>query len=163
RGVGAAAPDLSVRRQRHAQCERRAVVDAVTLGPHAAAMRLDDLANDRQTEPEPARRAEQLSVALAEAIEDLGQEVRRDALARIAEDPPRLPGIAGYAHGDASAVRGELDRVAQHVGDRLAQSVAVSEHHAAVTNLAVELQRPVARLRQSLIDAFLDHTGDLDH
>src|SRR5262249_28680916 len=116
-----------------------------------------------QTEPEPARRPAHLRVALAEAVEDLVQEVRRDAIARVADHHQRLPGVAVCAHADAAAARRELDRVVQHVGDRLAQAVAVSEHGAAVTDLAVELQRLFARLRQGLIDALLDHSGNLDH
>ena len=44
-------------------------------------MQLDELLDDREAEPEPAVPASS-SVGLAEALEDVRQELRRDALAR---------------------------------------------------------------------------------
>ena len=48
-----------------------------------AAVQLDDVADDREAEAEPAVRTRDGRVALAEAIEDERQQVRRDPFAVV--------------------------------------------------------------------------------
>ena len=46
---------------------------------HGAAVQLDDVAHDREPEPEPAGLARRRRIGLAEPLEDVRQEIRRDA------------------------------------------------------------------------------------
>ena len=58
---------------------------ARALGVTGAAVQLDEVADDGEPEPEPAVRRVMVRVGLAEAVEDVGQELGRDALARVAD------------------------------------------------------------------------------
>ena len=55
-------------------------------GMHGAAVHLDDVPHDRETEPEPAGLAGRAGVGLAEALEHVRQEVGADADAGVADD-----------------------------------------------------------------------------
>src|SRR5436190_1320593 len=67
-------------RNRKGHEERRAVRAVVTIARgDGAAVRLDEMSGDRQPEAETALRPRARGVRLAEALEDVGQEVRGDA------------------------------------------------------------------------------------
>src|SRR5205814_5049602 len=80
------------RRERQRDRERRAPSFAVARRGDAAAVELDDVLDDGQSEPEAAVRARRAAVALAEALEDQRKELAADALASIGD---------GDAHGIA--------------------------------------------------------------
>src|ERR687888_338594 len=70
--------------QREPQGERGPLAGAATLRVRGSAVRLDDVPDDGEPEAEAAVRACGGAVGLAEALEDEGEEVRANALARVA-------------------------------------------------------------------------------
>ena len=81
--VGCVASDC----ERQGDGEGRALAFAATFGGDASAVQFDEVLDDRQAEAEAAVVARGGGVGLAEAVEDVGQELGGDAL-------------AGVAHGD---------------------------------------------------------------
>ena len=69
--------------------KRRAAILAGTVDGDAAAVQLDDLPREREAEPEPAVPAARRRIGLAEPVEDVGQKIRRDALAGVARRSAR--------------------------------------------------------------------------
>ena len=65
--------------------ERGALARALARRDHAAAVLLDEVLDDGEPETEPARLR---VLRLTEALEDVRQEVRRDALTRVLDDDP---------------------------------------------------------------------------
>jgi hypothetical protein len=61
------------------------VAAAGALDVHAAAMRFDEFADDREAEAQAAVRPGGRVVRLPEAIEDVRQQLGRDARARVAD------------------------------------------------------------------------------
>src|SRR5258707_894048 len=70
-------------RPRERDRERRAATLALARDPHAAAVELDDVADDREAEAQSAVHARRRVVGLPEAFEDVRQELRFDALAGV--------------------------------------------------------------------------------
>src|ERR1043165_3059173 len=66
--------------------ESRTLIRAVTLGPRRAAVQLDEVTNDRESESQTTVVSRRRAVCLAEAIEDVRQEVGPDADAGIIHD-----------------------------------------------------------------------------
>jgi len=128
--VGGSRPDVGgaprLRRQPHP--ERRPLALAVALRLDAAAVQLDEVAHDGQTQPETAVPAARAGVGLPEAVEHMRQEFSRNALARVGDDDldVRFPGSA-RAHLDAASFGGELDRVRHQVQQDLFQSRRVCD------------------------------------
>src|SRR5437899_733729 len=93
----------------------------------AAAVELDDVLDDGQSEAEAAVRARRAAVALAETLEDQRKELAGDALAGVGD---------GDAHGvalrligadrDRAARRRELHRVRKEIPDHLLQALGVA-------------------------------------
>ena len=89
-----------------------------------AAVQLDDLAHQRQPQPQPAMPPARRRICLAEPIEHIGQEVAADALSGVADDQVRrrsAPAVTCTSH--AAAGLGELHRVRQQVPDDLLQPI----------------------------------------
>ena len=70
---------------RQAHGEGRPLVLARAIGGHAATVQLDQLPRDRQAEPEPALLPGGAGIRLAEALEQVGQELTADPDARVAD------------------------------------------------------------------------------
>src|SRR5439155_18470150 len=78
---------LSVGRDpRNADAEHRAPTDAVAVALDGAAVELDEVARQRQPHPEPAVAPPFAHVGAPEALKQVGQEIRLDALAVVGHD-----------------------------------------------------------------------------
>src|SRR6185369_11544588 len=106
--------------------ERRASSRAGALGAHVAAVQLDEVAHDREAEPETAEAARRRAVVLPESLEDEGQEPRVDAASRVADGDRDVGNHAPELAANASAGRRELHGVRQEVPEDLLQAPRVS-------------------------------------
>ena len=106
--------------------EAGAEARARALRRDRAAVKLDQVAGDREPDPEPALRARRRAVGLAEAVEDVGEELGRHARARVADLDRELALAAGEGDRHAPVRRRELDRVRDEVPDDLLQAVGVA-------------------------------------
>ena len=87
------------------------LADAIALGLDGAAMKFDELLDDGKTEAEAAELAAGAAVGLAEAIEDIGEEIGVDAQAGVGNANDGV-GIAGGEGDVDGAARGrEFDGI----------------------------------------------------
>ncbi len=91
------------RRYRNADDEGRAKTCAAAGRVDRAAVQLDEVADDRESEPEAAVLARAGRVLLAEAIEDVRQELGLDADPGIADDQQHVAAVAALGQRDAAA------------------------------------------------------------
>ncbi len=93
-------------------------------------MQLDDVAHDRQAEPEPAARALQRLVALDEALEDVLEQLARNAVAVVGDRKKRLAATATQFDADVPGGRRELCGVGEQVAHDLGQPhrIAIDPH-----------------------------------
>ena len=89
--------------QIHREC--RSLSFAGAVGRHAAAVQLDEVPADREPQSEAAVRARRAAVRLAETLEHVGQEGRRDAVAGVGDIDPHVGTFGLHAHIDAPAAR----------------------------------------------------------
>src|SRR5438094_7896821 len=119
RGHRAAAQRLRRgRRQRKDDGEPCAAALARALRADGAAVELDELADDRESEAEALLRPP----GLAKGFEDVGQEGGGAASSGVGDREPRAPVYAPEADQDATAEGRELDGVADEVADLLVQA-----------------------------------------
>src|SRR5690242_8784360 len=98
------------RRQRQRDGERRAEPGAGALDGHASAVQLDQVADDREAEPDAAlARPASYVLRLAERLEHVRQKLRRDAAAGVGDDDAHVARVALEAELDLAAGRRELD------------------------------------------------------
>ena len=112
--------------QRQPDAERRSGVLAGARGVHGAAVHLDQVADDRQAQPEAAGLPRRAGVGLPEALEHVGQEVGRDADAGVADRHLDVRVDALQPDLDTAAAAGELDGVGQQVPQHLLQPIGVA-------------------------------------
>ena len=93
-------------------------------------MQVDDVAHDRQAEPEPAAGALQRLVALDEALEDVLEQLARNAVAVVGDREQRLAAILAQVDADVPRRRRELGGIGEQVADHLGQPhrIAVDPH-----------------------------------
>src|SRR2546421_4107373 len=87
----------------------------LALGPHAAAVHLHDLAEDREAQPAAAARAPPRRVHPYEAVEDAREDVLRDAGPGVRNGEPRLVVASPDRHQDVAAGARVLHRVVDEV------------------------------------------------
>src|SRR5215510_9200794 len=92
-------------------------------------MQLGQLFDQRQPQPQAAEAPRHRSVGLPEAVEDVRQKFRLDALAVVADDDADALGVALHSQFDLPAFGREFDGVREQVPDDLLQSVGVAQHH----------------------------------
>ena len=109
--------------------EGRALALAGALRVHGAAVQLDEVAHDGEAEAEAAVRARAGAVRLAEALEDVGQELGRDALAGVLHlRVETCESSLRSAHVDAPAAAGVNFTALRHeVPHHLLQAVGIAE------------------------------------
>src|SRR3954471_3414355 len=94
-------PGGALRRRRERHREGRAAVLAFAVRPHRPAVQLDEVSDDREAKAEAAVCPHGAGIALAETLEHVRQQRRRDADAGVADR--QFGGRAGGAHGDVDA------------------------------------------------------------
>ena len=97
------------------------------MSVHAPAVRLHDVAHDREPETEPVLLA-LAALGLLKPIEDMRQELGSDAAARIADHDFGVRVHALQGDFDPAAARREFDRVRQEVPDHLQQAVRIARY-----------------------------------
>src|SRR5437870_11661092 len=98
-------------RDRQLDHEFRALPPAGTVGDDAAPVQLDEVFDEGQTESEARMRSRARAVRLPKALEDVRQDLRGDALSRIAHHDLDVRVDELQLHLDSAALRGELHRV----------------------------------------------------
>src|SRR6185369_15860334 len=96
-------------RRRQLDRDRRSALEALALGPAAAAVELDQIAHDAQAETEAAVAARRRAIRLPESIEDVRKEVGLDAGAVVLHDQREQALGALEPHVDVAVLRSELD------------------------------------------------------
>src|SRR5439155_9136798 len=105
-----------------------------------------DVPHDGEPEAEAAVRAVRARVRLAEAVEDVGQELGADAPPAVAHLEAHAVAGALDAEDDLAAGVGELDRVREEVGEDLLETVRIADD-AARTVLDRAREPQVLRIR----------------
>ena len=95
-------------------------------GGDAAAVELHEVPDDGQAQPQPPAPAGGGGLALAEALEDVGQELRLDPGPRVRHGQGDLGPGPHPAHGDLSSSGRELDGVRHEVPHDLLEPVGVA-------------------------------------
>src|SRR4030095_5274921 len=146
------------RHQRQFDHKGRASRLSRTLDRDGAAVQLAQAADQGEAETETAARPRARGVTLSEAVEDVRQELRRDADAGVAHHDlhVRIHPLQLDLH--AARLRGELHRVAQEVPHYLAQPVRIAAYRAARRGQH-RLQLDALRLRGGAdgVHALADH------
>ena len=112
--------------QRNLHAKRGALVDSAARRIDRAAVHLDELPGYRQPQAEPAAFTGDAGVRLAEPLEHMRKEFRRDADAGIADGNfhVRIDAFEADLH-PAAAVR-ELDRIRQQIPQHLLQALRIA-------------------------------------
>src|SRR5262249_51332277 len=84
--------------------------------------------HQRQPQPQPAVTPRGRAVRLVEAVEDMWQELRLDAFARVTYEDAEELRVAPDPQFDAPAFGREFDRVREQVPDHLLQPRGVAQH-----------------------------------
>src|SRR5262249_32191625 len=109
--------------------ELAAASDPVAAHGHRSAVQLDQPADDREAEAEPAVAPPAGRLTRAEGLEDVRNEGGIDPLAAVADDQPHAAEVALQPDLDATAAGGELDGVAQKIPRHLLQAHGVARDH----------------------------------
>ncbi len=138
---------------------------AVVAAPsgNRPAVQLDDLPGNGEAEPKTPVCAAGGETDLFEAMEDAGQEVGRNAGPRVADGEPRLGLERLETDVNATALGGELDRVAEEVGDDLTQPGRVASHQELAPADGHQLEPEALRLGVGLgvLDGLADDRGEI--
>src|SRR5262249_9602514 len=102
---------------------------ALACGADRSAVQLGQLLDQRQPQPQAAEAPRHRSVGLPEAVEDVRQKFRLDALAAVDYDDADAFGVALHPQLDPPAFGGEFDGVREQVPNYLLQAVRVATHH----------------------------------
>ena len=107
-------------------------------------MRLHDVLDQRQTQPQTARPPRARGVGLLEALEGIRQEGRVDAFTVIVDFELCQPAQSLQPHLDMPVGRRELDRIDQEIPDHLLEPDRVTD---GVIDLGIDRQRQVDAVR----------------
>src|ERR1043165_1409278 len=91
-------------------------------------MQLDEMPRDCEPEPQPALFSRDRSFSLTKTIENVWQEIRRDAVASIADSQTRSRLDTSKIDTHAAATLCEFDRVRQQIPDHLSQTIRIALH-----------------------------------
>src|SRR5690349_18184873 len=112
----------AIREQRKRGRESRALVYAATLRRNSAAVKLNEMSHNRETESKPAETPRRGTISLTKAIEHTRQKLSIDSLTRVFHRHTRVRSLLVDAHRDLSALRCKLHRIRQQVPDDLMQA-----------------------------------------
>ena len=113
-------------RQWEPDAEDAAKPFAAARGLDGTSVHLDQILDDCQAEAQPAVVTRRRCVTLAEALEDVRQDVGGNALTRVAHVDLHVAVDLAQHDLDAAAARRELDGVAQQVPDDLLQPARIA-------------------------------------
>ncbi|MNV02306.1 hypothetical protein D3C71_925380 [compost metagenome] len=113
---------------RQAHGEGGTVAVALAAGRDRAAVQLHQLLGDGQAQPEAAVAPGGGAIGLAEAAEQVAQELRGDAIAAVGDADRPVPAIAAQGHRHGAFGRGEFDRIGEQVPQHLLQARGIAEH-----------------------------------
>ena len=105
--------------------EAAALPRAGAGGLDGAVLQLDQPPDQREPDAQPALRPVEAALALDEQIEDVREQVRRDAHARVLHLEECVGPSAPDGHANAAAGLRVLERVGEQVGDDLLEPHAV--------------------------------------
>ena len=100
--------------------------DPVALDANVAAMQFDKLLDDSHSQPQSAMATSCRRVPLLKTVEDIRQELRRDAFTRITDADFDMRVDAFEQHLDLSALGCELDGVVKEIPKNLLQAIRVA-------------------------------------
>src|SRR5690606_27353940 len=120
------ASECRLGRQRQPYRKRRPMSNAFAPRVRGPSVQLDDMAHDRKTKPQAHVPARARAVSLPETIEDVRQELLRDALAGIPDPDPGGIAVPVDDHVDAATTHGELYRVRDEIEDHLLEAPTVA-------------------------------------
>ena len=100
------------------------------LSGHCPPVGFNEMADDRQPQPEPALGPRAGAISLAEAIEDLRQELRADAMPGVTDRNPDAVMNVRERHPDSPAFRRELHGVDEQIPHYLLQAPGIPRHEA---------------------------------
>src|SRR5688500_2165418 len=106
--------------------KRRSLAFAGTGRLNRSAVHLDDVTNDGETKTQATSLAGGARFGLAEALEHIGEKIRRDALAGVTDDDFRVRIHPLQANLHASMFWRELHGVRDEVPDHLLQAARVA-------------------------------------
>lgn len=141
---GTLVADAMLERQHHGK--RRAMTFAGAGGAQAAAVQIDQLARNRQPQPQSAHAAGGAGIGLTEAVEHMRQEVGGNANASIAYAQAQALLFHLQAHAHIALGCGELERVADQVGQHLLEAPGIAEEPQAALQRRIQFQPDLARL-----------------
>src|SRR5215471_21023004 len=116
--------------ERNCDDEHRASSFAGADGAHRAAMKLDEMTHDRESQAKAAVTARGRRIRLPEAVEYKRQKVGADPFTGVDHTDLRMVFGALQPDFDAAAGRGELDRIGQKIPDHLLQTDRIAHHMA---------------------------------
>ena len=90
-------------------------------------MELDQVPHQREAEPEPAVASRRRPLRLAEALEDVRQEISRDAAPVVLDDDPAVSVVLVQREADFAAARAELHRIREEVPDDLLEAIRIAD------------------------------------
>src|ERR1043166_7866826 len=96
----------AIRQQRERGGKLRALPGAVTVRRDSAAVKFDQMTNDREAETQATKTARRRTVCLAKTIENARQKLGRDSLTRVAHGDRRVRAVAFDAEGGVVPARG---------------------------------------------------------
>src|SRR5581483_1171986 len=149
--------------EREADDEGRPLPHARALGGDRPAVQLRQVSRNRQAEAEAALFARDRAVGLAEALEDVRQEVPADALPGVADRDLDVRVDPRERDLHAAPFGRELDRVREQVPDDLLQAVRVTLHQILTrAEYGLQTHAPGVSRRADRLDRVLYDAGDLD-
>jgi hypothetical protein len=124
---------------------------------------LHEVADDRETDAEPAVRPFRARRLLPEAVEHEGHELRVHPAAGVAHGHDDVPVLASETHPDGAAARRELHGVVQEVPEHLLEARGVPEDRAGSgPDLELETDLPRRRGRPDTLDRAVERSVGLD-
>ncbi len=106
--------------------DRRASIAALAVRPDFALVLLDQVAGDRETEPEASVSARRSAVGLSKPVEDVGEKVCLDADACVSNLDLNRFVLGRTANLHAAAFRSEFRRIGHDVAEDLMEPFRIS-------------------------------------
>ena len=127
-----------------------------------AAMRFDDVLDNRKPQPQTAKGSSRTAVSLPKAVKDLGQQFRADSTSVILHLKLNTGLLASQGDVDPSSLVSEFDRVRHKVPHHLLDSSGVTRGGAG-SGIKIDVQADLFGLRggSSHAQASVDDVGQL--